>query len=134
MTYKINETNLWILAFGITHKIKWLKIYHFLSFLRKQESMFLKLIWIPAGAGMTTLPWCHKSIFMVRACLPQAEVTNPSCKIYLDFGLPARSRFGEGRCLEFGDYHFPSPSSLLPASGKKSGEPNLSTPKVLMIS
>jgi hypothetical protein len=76
MTYKINETNLWILAFGITHKIKWLKIYHFLSFLRKQESMFLKLIWIPAGAGMTNLPCCHKSIFMVRACLREA----PSAK------------------------------------------------------
>ncbi len=24
--------------------------------------------------------------------------------IYLLFGLPARSRFGEGRCLEFGAY------------------------------
>src|SRR4030042_3917169 len=38
------------------------------------------------------------------------------------------------RCLEFGDYHLPSSSSFLPASGKKRGDPNLSTPKVLMIS
>ena len=30
--------------------------------------------------------------------------------------------------------YFPSSSSFLPASGKKSGDPNLSTPKLLMIS
>jgi len=30
--------------------------------------------------------------------------------------------------------YFPRSSTFLPASGKKSGEPNLSTPKVLMVS
>jgi len=37
-------------------------------------------------------------------------------------------------CLEFGDYHFPNSSSFFPASGKKRGDPNFSTPKVLTIS
>ena len=65
--------------------------------------------------------------------IPKSKYQSSNGLSFLSFGI-CTSTFARISKFDTLRLYFPNASSFFPASGKKSGDPNLSTPKVLMMS